>query len=342
MENFKQNVSLREYSTMRLGGNAAYLTEVEDEEALKNAVAAARALNLPIIMIGKGSNIIWRDEGYPGLVLVNRIRGFSVKDDEFGSYVTIGSGEIWDEAVAKTVELGLTGIECLSLIPGTAGATPVQNVGAYGQEIAQTLVTLSAYDSQTNHLVTLAALDCGFSYRNSIFKTSAKGRYFITSITLMLSKASPLPPFYPAVSNYLATHGITQYTPAALRQAVTDIRRAKLPDPNTIANSGSFFYNPIVDSNVLSTLEERYPAVPHWDADNGQVKLSAAWLIAQTGFANYYDQVTGIATWPTQALVFVNQSANQTAGLLQFAQQVKTKVAQQFGVELMMEPQLLP
>lgn len=327
---------------MRLGGKAAYLTEVEDEAALKNAVSAAKVLNLPIIMIGKGSNIIWRDEGYPGLVLVSHIRGFSVKDDELGSYVTIGSGEIWDEAVAKTVELGLTGIECLSLIPGTVGATPVQNVGAYGQEIAQTLVTLSAYDLKTDQMVTLSASDCDFSYRNSIFKTTAQGRYLITSITLMLSKGNPLPPFYPAVTNYLETHGISQFTPAALRQAVIAIRRAKLPDPNTIANSGSFFYNPVVDSNVLATLEERYPVVPHWDVDNGKVKLSAAWLIAEAGFANYYDQATGIATWPTQALVFINQSAKQTADLLQFAQQVKTKVAQQFGVELMIEPQLLP
>lgn len=342
MDNFRQNISLSEYSTMRLGGNAAYLIEVENEEELKNAALKAKSLSLPIIMIGRGSNIIWRDEGYPGLVIVNRIRGFTLNDDGFGSYVTIGGGEIWDEAVAKTVELGLTGIECLSLIPGTAGATPVQNVGAYGQEIAQTLVTLSAYDLETNQLVTLAGSDCGFSYRNSIFKTSARGRYLITSITLMLSKGDPLPPFYPAVTNYLETHGITNYTPASLRQAVIDIRQAKLPDPDTVANCGSFFYNPVVDSSILSTLEERYPVIPHWDVDNAKVKLSAAWLISQAGFTNYYDQLTGIATWPTQPLVFVNRSAKQTADLLQFVSQVKTKVAQQFGVELIMEPQLLP
>ena len=328
---------------MHLGGLASDLVVVNTQAQLVEAAQYAKANNMSIVVIGDGSNIIWRDEGFQGLVIVNRIKGFEVtSNDEFGTYITIGAGENWDSVVARTVEMGFSGIECLSLVPGTVGATPVQNVGAYGQEISQTLLTVTAYDLSANSLVTLAAADCDFTYRSSVFKHAAKGRYLITAITLMLSHNKPLPPFYPSLSNYLEQHKINDYAPAILRQAVIDIRRSKLPDPATTPNCGSFFANPTVDSLQLSDLRETYPEIPNWPADNDQVKLSAAWLIDQVGFHDYTDLDSGIATWPLQSLVLINRSASSTAALLKFVQQIKTKVSEQFMVQLEMEPQLLP
>ena len=339
----QENVHLSQYSTMRLGGSAAYLGIVEDQASMLQAMDNARNYNIPLIMIGGGSNIIWRDEGFPGLVLVNRITGFEVtNEDEIGTYISIGSGENWDSVVERTVNMGLSGIECLSLIPGTAGATPIQNVGAYGQDISQVLVTLTAYDSSNGQMVTLAASDCNFGYRVSRFNTYDKGRFFISSITLLLRKINPMPPFYPALATYLEQHDIKQYTPKTLRDAVIDIRQKKLPDPAIIPNCGSFFANPIVDPTQLETLQEDYSGLPHWTTDNDLIKLSAAWLVSKAGFEDYFDQDTGIATCPTQPLVFINRSAKTTADLMKFADKVKTKVKQQFGVELTQEPLLLP
>ncbi len=339
--NFQQNVPLSQYSTMRLGGNANYLTEIASVEELKQALAWADQHGLPAIMVGSGSNIVWRDEGYPGLVLINKITGFEVVDDEMGTYLTVGSGENWDSVVQRAVELDLSGIECLSLIPGTAGATPVQNVGAYGQDISQTLVTLTLFDTSSKTMLTMSASDCQFSYRSSIFKNNP-GKFMITSITLMLRKDHILPPFYHSLENYLSGHGITDYSPASIRQAVIDIRRSKLPDPSQVANCGSFFANPEIDKSALGLIEENYPGVSNWPSGTDKVKLSAAWLISKAGYADFYDQETGIATWPSQPLVFINKNAASTADLLAFAGKVQAKVKEMFGVDLILEPLLLP
>jgi len=342
--NIQHNVSLANYSTMRLGGVATYLTTVEDQKTLIEVVDAAKKHNIKMIMIGKGSNIIWRDEGFPGLVIVNKILGFELsREDEIGVFITVGSGESWDSVVKRSVDMGLSGIECLSLIPGTAGATPVQNVGAYGQDISQTLVTIYAYDSLENKMVTLSASDCELGYRKSRFNTKDKGRFFITSITLCLRKMNPLPPFYPTLASYLEEQQIKEYTPEIIRNAVIKIRQQKLPDPEIIPNCGSFFANPIVDKSILESLQENFPMVPSWSIDNSSsVKLSAAWLLEQIGLNNYFDQETGIATYEFQPLIFVNRSAKNTNDLIKFADLAKNKVKQQFNIDLIQEPLLLP
>lgn len=339
----KQHVPLSEYSTMKLGGSASYLLEVKDSATLVEAIETAKRHAIDIIMIGGGSNIIWRDEGFNGLVLVNKINGFEItSQDDAIAYITVGAGEAWDSVVQRCVDLGLSGIECLSLIPGTAGATPIQNVGAYGQDISQVLMTLTAYDSKEARMVTLKGSDCQFSYRKSIFNTSEKGRYFITAITMLLSKAAPLPPFYASLESYLEAHKISSYSSSSIREAVISIRKTRLPDPAIIPNTGSFFANPIVDSTTFMELAENYPSLPNWPADNGQVKVSAAWLISQLGYNDFYDAETGMATWEAQPLVFINRSAKTTADLLLFANRIKTKVSEEFGIELSQEPQLIP
>ena len=340
--NVRQNVPLRDHSTMRLGGAAAYLTDIADRHEVPEAVAWATSHNLPLIMIGIGSNIVWSDKGFPGLVLVNKIMGYEQQDeDSENTYITIKSGENWDVIVKRTVEQGLTGIEALSLIPGTVGATPVQNVGAYGQEIADTLVSIEAYDTQQKQFVTIPKTDCAFGYRTSRFKTTDKGRFLITGLTLHLWRSSPAPPFYASVQTYFTIHNITNLTPQALRNAVIAIRTAKLPDPAIVANTGSFFANPIVDDATFLQLQTDFPEIVHWNTSDGQVKLSAAWLIEQAGFKDAHDSETGMATWPKQALVLINEHAKSTADLLRFKQKIVDKVQTMFGIALLQEPELI-
>jgi UDP-N-acetylmuramate dehydrogenase len=354
MMNIVPNVSLANYSTMRLGGIADFLVEIHDQDELKEAYDWATAKQLPVIMIGGGSNIFWQDAGFHGLVMVNKIMGYEDHaEDTENHYLTIGAGENWDSVVARTVAAGLTGIEALSLIPGSAGATPVQNVGAYGQDISQTLVSVEVFDCQTGQLATLPNDACGFGYRTSKFKGEFRGRYFITSITLHLMVGNPLPPYYGAVQAYLEANPTDQagrpdgqpaqpITPAVIRDAVIAIRSAKLPDVERVANNGSFFANPIVSEDALVTLRTSNPSLPYWPLDGGGAKIPAAWLIEQAGFKDYHDADTGMATWPKQPLVLINETAKTTSQLLAFRDKITAAVHDKFGISLTQEPELLP
>lgn len=336
-----ENVPLANYSTMRLGGTAAFLTDIVNRADIPQAVSWAKERGLPFMMIGDGSNIIWDDDGYPGLVMVNKTQGVEVTSDfDTGSYVTVASGVSWDTFVKQTVGMGLTGLEFLSLIPGTVGATPVQNVGAYGAEVADTIATIEAYDSVEARFVLLRASDCAFGYRTSRFKTTDRGRYIISSLTFFLQKGNPQPPFYAALQHYLTEHTFDAITPQVVRDAVIDIRSNKLPDPKVIANNGSFFANPVVTTDAFYELHEQYPEIPHWNVSNG-VKLSAAWLIEQAGFKDFHDDETGMATWPKQPLVLINEHATTTAQLKQFRQKIVDAVATKFAITLEQEPELI-
>lgn len=339
---FAENVSLRSYSTMRLGGKARYFCEVRSESDIKKAFDFAKKHSVAVIVVGEGSNIVWRDEGFDGLIIANRIDGRKVvSEDEKNFTVELGAGENWDEAVAWTVKKNLSGIEFLSLIPGLAGAAPVQNLGAYGGEISNVLTKLRAYDSKLGHFVDIANKACQFSYRNSRFKTSDRGRFVITSITLKLSKSPPKPPFYESLEKYLSEHKITNYAPRTIREAVIAIRAIKLPSPAKVANNGSFFTNPTISKEEFEKLQKKYPDIKGW-AQNNKVKISAGWLLEEAGFKDFHDKETGMGTWPAQALVFVNEHAKNTADLLAFKQKVQSKVHEMFGIVLEQEPELLP
>ena len=342
MMNIQQDVSLSSYSGMGVGGPAAYLTEIHSRMDVLEALSWAQERQLPVLMIGSGSNIIWRDEGFAGLILVDKIEHYEeYAEDETNTYLTVGSGENWDYVVERSVKAGLTGIEALSLIPGTAGATPVQNVGAYGQEIAQVLASIEAFDTQAKDYVTIPASDCGFGYRLSRFKTVDRGRFFITGLTLHLTKGNPAPPFYGALQTYFDAYKISVFTPDIVRKAVIDIRSNKLPDVSVVRNTGSFFANPIVDEAQYSYISANYDKVPHWSAGTG-IKLSAAWLIEEAGLKDYHDQATGMATWAKQPLVLVNEHASSTADVLAFKQKVIAAVQQKFNITLVQEPEILP
>ncbi len=335
----KTNVPLKDYSTMRLGGIAEALTTISSKEDLKDALEWAREHNKPTLMLGGGSNIIFSN-GYHGLVIINALHGFEVlTEDDESTLMRIGAGEVWDDIVARTVAQGLSGIEKLSAIPGTAGATPVQNVGAYGAEIADVLTELEAYDTTTKTFVTLSAADCKFTYRNSIFKSTKDRHYVITSITIRLSKRPPEPPFYEALQAYLDKHHVTEHSPAALRGAVVAIRAQKLPDPQIVANTGSFFKNPIVQRGKLTQLQQDYPEMPFYEMKDGSIKLLAGWLIDQTGLKGYRSH--GMKIYEKNALVFINESAKGYDDLAAFRQEIVGKVEQRFGVTLEQEPELI-
>lgn len=328
---------------MRLGGTADFVAEVKSKDGLAKAEAWAEDRQLPIRMIGQGSNIIWRDEGFKGLLVINKIKGFKLIDEDDGSATyQIGAGESWDDIVKQTVELGLSGIECLSLIPGTAGATPIQNVGAYGQEIADTLVELEAYDRMEKDFVILSADQCALGYRTSRFKTIDNGRFLISSITLKLSKLPPKGPFYESLQAYFDQHDIDQPNLKQIRQAVIKIRSGKLPDPSKVANNGSFFANPIVDKRHYQHIKKAYKDVKAWPVEDGRYKLSAAWLIQRAGFKPRRDAATGMNLWKNQPLVLVNEKASSAQNLLDFEMKLTSRVFEMFQVELQREPELLP
>lgn len=336
-----ENVPLSAYSTMRLGGPARYLLEIHSALEIEAAVSWAEEQNLPLIMIGGGSNIIWSDAGYEGLVLVNKISGYEVQDQTSQVFITVGSGEPWDSVVVRTVAEGLSGIEQLSLIPGTTGATPIQNVGAYGREIADVLVCVQAYDRTEKKMVVVPKIDCGFAYRTSRFKAVDKGRFLITSVTLALVRTSPFPPYYATVETYLREHDIKRPSSAQIREAVVAIRSSKLPDPAIVANCGSFFHNPIIPIDQLDELRDQYPSITYWPTNEGQAKVSAAWLLERLGLKGYHEPSTGMAIWDKQALVFVNERAPNTAALLAFRDAISAAVQKKFGIILEQEPELI-
>jgi UDP-N-acetylmuramate dehydrogenase len=324
---------------MRLGGSARYVVEILSKDDLVAAVEFARERDLPWFVLGGGSNVVARGD-FPGLIILNRIKGFKkIDDDETSVVYRIGAGENWDLVVKRLVEAGLSGVEAMSAIPGCAGSTPIQNVGAYGQEIADVLVELEAYDTDSDQFVTLDAEECGFSYRNSIFKNPETRHHIITSITLRLSKEPPKPPFYPSLEKYLTDNNITDFTVANIRTAVIAIRANKLPDPRSIASAGSFFKNPIVSRAVADELLVNFPDAPHWEMPGEKEKLAAGWLIDQAGLKAY--EAHGMQIYSKNALVVTNLSAKSADDLEKFKSEVIARVKEKFGVALEQEPENL-
>ncbi len=333
----RTGISLKQYTTMRLGGDARFMAPAYSIDDVATIYTNAKAQGLPIFVLGGGSNVIAHDEGFDGIVLLNCIKGFDIiSDDKSIATIKIGAGEIWDDVVARTVDMGLSGIEAMSRIPGTIGAAPVQNVGAYGQEVADTLVSLEAYDSQNNKLVTLQAEDCGFSYRHSIFRGEETGRYCIVSVTLRLYHETPKPPFYAALQRYFDERSITLYTPETVREAVTAIRADKLPDPTQHPNTGSFFKNAVIEKWQLDELEQEYPDIPHYDMSDGTFKIPTGWLIEQTGLKGQV--LHGMRIHDKNALVLINESAEKFSDLVAARDEIVQAVYDKFRIQIVQEP----
>lgn len=331
------NIPLKNFTTMKLGGPARFMVEVRTPEELKAVHDNATAKQLPIFILGGGSNVIARDDGFAGIVIRVRIPGFEIIADDINTTtIKIGAGESWDGIVKRTVDMHLSGIEAMSWIPGTAGAAPVQNVGAYGQEIADTLVSLEAYDSRSQSFVTLQNEACGFAYRDSIFRGDEKGRYVITGITLKLSKNLPQPPFYDALQTYFDTRNIKIFTQETVRNGVIEIRNEKLPDPTVTPNTGSFFKNAIVENWQLKELQPTYPDMKVFDMGNGTSKVPTGWLIEQTGLKGQL--LHGMRIHDKNALVLINESATGYADLAAARDEIIGAVRDKFRIQIEQEP----
>lgn len=335
--NIRTNIPLKNHTTMRLGGSARFMADFHSVDEVCQLAERAKQHNLAIFILGGGSNTIARDAGFDGIVARNRIMGYEIlHQDPATVRIKVGSGENWDETVKKTVTAGWSGIEALSAIPGTVGAAPVQNIGAYGQEVSDAITELEAVDLTTGQLATLQNDACNFSYRSSIFRTTHAGRYCIVSVTLELSTTQPSPPFYAAVQQYFDEHSITQFTPQIVRDAVIAIRSDKLPDPTQHPNAGSFFKNAVIEDWLYRDLLERHPDMPAYDMADKQHKIPSGWLIETLGYKGQL--LNGIRVHSKNALVLINESATSYDDLSATRETIKDAVRDEFRIELEQEP----
>lgn len=338
---FSQDVPLAPRTTLGLGGPARRLARVENVDDLKQALAAASTE--PVLVLGGGSNLVVRDGGFPGTVIQIGITGVKIREHDDHAVVSAFAGESWDGFVAQMVEAKLSGVECLSGIPGLVGATPMQNVGAYGQEVADTIVLVRVLDRHTGEIEAFEPKDCGFAYRASVFKGSE--RWVVLEVRFMLARSPDSAPIkYPELSRALGVGEGGRAPLADVRRTVIALRRTKgmvvdPADPDS-RSAGSFFVNPLVDAETLALLESNLPAgtaMPRWAAPGGKTKLSAGWLIERAGFAKGHG--TGRAGISTKhALALVNRGDATTRELIALAEEIQDGVRARLGIDLVPEP----
>ncbi|MGP3920043.1 UDP-N-acetylmuramate dehydrogenase [Nonomuraea sp. 10N515B] len=336
---------LAPYTTLRLGGPAREFAEATTAEQLVSLIAEADMTAVPTLVLGGGSNVVVADAGFDGLVIKVATSGVSVSRDGDEVLVTVEAGEDWDPFVARAVAEGWSGIECMSGIPGLVGSTPIQNVGAYGQEVSQTVRCVRAYDRRTRQVVDLEARQCGFSYRDSAFKRDL-ARYVVLAVTYVL-KVSEMsgPVAYKELAGLLRVELGDRVPLAQAREAVLGLRRGKGmvldPDDPDTRSAGSFFTNPILTAEQAAELATLAPGHPRWEMPDGSLKVPAAWLIEQAGFPKGYERgPVRISTKHTLALTNPTGAAT-TAELLALACEVRDGVREKFGVTLVNEPVLV-
>jgi len=363
-----EQVRLAEYTTLRLGGPAARFIAAATEADLIAAVAAADRDGEPVLVLGGGSNLVVADAGFAGLVVRAESAGARFAAADGAVDVTAAAGQDWDELVRQCLAEGLSGIECLSGIPGSAGATPIQNVGAYGQEVAETITAVRAYDRQSGQVIRLGPADLDFGYRTSMFKRqvawakdaadraagqlAATGRFVVLDVTFRLPPG-PLSAAvrYAELARLLGVAEGSRVPVADVRAAVLELRRGKgmvLDDADPDSRSaGSFFTNPVVLTASFDALSERLDAsarIPHWPAGPGQVKLSAAWLIERAGFCRGFrlaDDPAGARISTKHTLALTNPGEATTASLIRLARTIRDGVRGEFGIDLTNEPTLV-
>lgn len=338
------DVPLAPLTTLGIGGPARYFVRAESEEELVAALNYADEHSLAVFILGGGSNVLIADPGFDGMVVQIAIAdsGFRVQGSESGlSEITVGAGEDWDEFVAWCVENDLAGVECLSGIPGTVGGTPVQNVGAYGQEVSETIKSVRCLDRRTSKFVVLSNSDCGFTYRKSIFNSSHRDCYTVTAVTFELKLGGEPKIVYKDLLEHFA--GRTPTLPET-REAVLATRRAKsmvidVDDPNS-RSAGSFFKNPIVSDVVFRELKLKYPNVPSFPADSNRIKVPAAWLIENAGFKKGF-ALGNAGISANHSLALINRGGATAAELTALKEMVEASVRERFGIELTPEPLLI-
>lgn len=333
------NIELRPYNTLGVEAMASYFVTVNSVDQLRNVLENHSVKQDPVLILGGGSNILFVDD-YPGLVINIDITGIDVVDEnEKNITIRAGAGENWHGLVQYCVERNWGGIENLSLIPGKAGAAPIQNIGAYGVELQDVFVSLEALEIDTGILHTFEKEDCRFGYRESIFKREYKDRFVITSIVLALSKQPEVQTSYGAIEDKLKEKGIENPTIRDISNIVIGIRNSKLPDPSDLGNAGSFFKNPVVDKGIYDKIRNEYPDVPGYPVNESKIKVPAGWLIEQTGWKGKIKGNAG--TYRQQALVIVNHGGATGREILELANEIKGSVVNRFGIELVPEVNII-
>jgi len=334
----ESNRSLKAFNTFAVDQLARYFAAAHNDEDVRDALAQARRLDVPLLPIGGGSNLLLTRD-VPALVLHMASRGKRIIDESAEQVlVEAEAGEPWHPFVLWTLEQGLAGLENLSLIPGTVGASPIQNIGAYGVEIKDVFAGLTALDSETGILREFSQDDCAFGYRDSLFKQQP-GRFLILRVRFALRRQAALHLEYGPIRQRLAEQGITVPSAQDVSRAVCAIRSEKLPDPQQLGNAGSFFKNPLVPAAAAQTLCDRYPELVGYPQADGQVKLAAGWLIEKAGWKGFRDGDAGVHR--LQALVLVNHGLATGEQLLDLARRIQADVLERFGVSLEIEPNVL-
>ena len=327
--------SLKAFNTFRVDARAGLLLTIETEEELLSLSPFCAKRDL---VLGEGSNTLFAGD-VPGTVFLNRIAGkeiLEVKDKQV--LVEVGAGENWHQLVLWSLKHNLYGLENLSLIPGSTGAAPIQNIGAYGVELSSVLESVTAWDWQMSAWVTLRQDECELGYRDSRFKSRERDRYLITSVRLQLDQEFRPRLDYSGLRQELAMEGSSRPTGRAVSDAVIRLRRARLPDPAVAGNAGSFFKNPVISGSHADLLRNENPGLPCYEQDDGSVKLPAAWLIEECGWKGQREG--GVGVHPEHGLVLVNYSASSGAQLLDFANRIAGSVESRFGVALDLEPRI--
>ncbi|MFN8348173.1 MAG: UDP-N-acetylmuramate dehydrogenase [Spirosomataceae bacterium] len=332
MLTIQSNVSLKSYNTFGIDVTTRYLVEVDSDQDIQTLLQLPDIQTLPKLILGGGSNLLLTQD-FNGLVIKINIKGIdTVKEDQDHVWLRVGAGENWHEFVIYCVERGLGGIENLSLIPGTTGAAPMQNIGAYGVEIKDTFDRLEAVDMTTGTKRTFTNAECRFGYRDSVFKNEVKGQYIITYVQFRLDKNPAFHTSYGDIQKTLEQMGVKELTIKAVSDAVIKIRRSKLPDPAEIGNAGSFFKNPEIPALQYESLKSEYPDIPGYVLNEDTVKVPAGWLIEQCGWKGKRFGNIGVHT--RQALVLVNYGGGKGAEIKQLSEKIQTSVAERFGIQL--------
>jgi len=334
---WQEQVSLKPYNTFGIDVKARYFSQAHDDQEVRQALAQAHQGGLPVLVVGGGSNLLLTRD-IDALVLHMASRGRRVlSDDGERIVVEAEAGEPWHPFVQWTLAQGYCGLENLSLIPGTVGAAPMQNVGAYGVEIKDVFAGLTALDRETGELRDFGLAECAFGYRDSLFKRNP-GRWLILRVRFALSRTLQAHLDYGPVRQRLAEQGVTEPTAQAISEAICSIRREKLPDPAELGNAGSFFKNPVVSAEQVERIRAQHPGIVAYPQANGQVKLAAGWLIEQAGWKGHREGDAGVHR--LQSLVLVNYGQASGAQMHALARRIQADILERFGVELEMEPNL--
>ena len=335
-----ENVSLKSFNTFGIEARARYFVRVQTTAELHDVLANPVYRPLPKLVLGGGSNVLFINDFFDGLVIKIDIKGITVLEETQQSVrLEVGAGEVWHDLVVHTIEKGYSGLENLSLIPGTVGAAPMQNIGAYGVEIKETFDSLEALHVESGESRRFTNAECRFGYRESVFKHELKGQYIITSVRFNLSKMPVFHTSYGAIQDTLREMGIGELSVKAISEAVCHIRRSKLPDPAQIGNAGSFFKNPEIPKAQFEALKAQYPGIPGYVTSPDFVKVPAGWLIEQCGWKGKVVGATGVHKM--QALVLVNYGDAKGQEIKALAEEVQRSVQERFGIRLTPEVNFL-